>query len=236
MEAGGCWRVPWSPACCTCSRCRRSPAEGSSHHPPVTPQGRDEEQRQVPSCHPSPQPSSPHRPAFLFASVHSNHTQKAPGQVGAGQEQAAACTGVCCSPKAPRCPPHEDTQTLTTCFCLRGFTQKVPSLCWREENTCVGMGAEHPRACCAQAPTHRVAVTASSSLPTSWYQADMGCHTTRLETCWGEEDGDGTKCLQRGCLKSRIWGIFPEFQKQPQKSRSPAAPSQAHRVSPGSST
>lgn len=32
--------------------------------------------------------------------------------------------------------------TLTTCFCLRGFTQKVPSACWGGENKGVSTGAE----------------------------------------------------------------------------------------------
>lgn len=45
----------------------------------------------------------------------------------------------------------------------------------------------------------------------------------RLETCWGEEDEVETKCLKSGGLKSRIWGVFTEFQEQLQNnpSRSP---------------
>lgn len=84
-------RLPWSPACCTCSLCRRSPAGGSSPRPPATVRG---------------------------------------GR-GGGTPGAAAVPG--------------DTRgrgALTTCFCLRGFTQKVPSACWGGENKGVSAGAE----------------------------------------------------------------------------------------------
>lgn len=161
MEPAGCRRVPWSPACCTCSRCRRSPAGGSSHHPPATPRGRGEEQRHsrpppFPQASPPPHPTPKSTVPPCIDALEIPGDPQAPWEAGAGQGQAAARTGVCCSPKGPSPPSprglcravavttRRDTRILTTCFCLRGFTQKVPSLCWREESTRVGTGAEHP--------------------------------------------------------------------------------------------
>lgn len=51
---------------------------------------------------------------------------------------------------------------LTTCFCLRGLTQKVPSVCWNENKTAVTSGggqsapAVHcyfPSCACSGTPT-----------------------------------------------------------------------------------